>query len=198
MDQKRFARWVSVVGHPFILMPLLTGIIAYHVLPAEQALIAEFVALGVVIIPAGLLTLYRVRRGMWSDLDVSQQQQRKQFYSLLLPLLVVIVVISSFADVPHTLPLGAAAIGLLVASAYLLNTRIKVSLHTGFAMFVALTLYLINTWVGVGALLLAMLVAWSRVVLRRHTVAEVLVGAFLGMLVSGVFLSLLYFFETYV
>ncbi len=193
--RERFARWVSVIGHPFILMPLLTGIIAYHVLPPRQALIAELVALGIVIIPAGLMTLYKVRRGTWSDLDVSHQQQRKQFYIILLPLLGVIVVIAMFANVPVSIPLGASAIVLLVAIAYLLNTRIKVSLHTGFGMFVAVTLLLINTWLGVGALILAALVAWSRIVLRRHTIAEVMVGGVLGIVVSGLFISLLHIIQ---
>lgn len=194
--QERFARWVSVVGHPFILMPILTGVIAFNVLPLRQALIAELVALGVVIIPAGLMTLYKVRRGTWTDLDVSQQHQRKQFYAILLPLLGLIAMIALIADVPVSIPLGATAIVLLVAIAYLLNPRIKVSLHTGFGMFVALTLFLINTWLGIGAMALATLVAWSRIVLRRHTVAEVLVGGILGIIVSGLFISLLFIIET--
>jgi hypothetical protein len=189
--QVKIARLISVIGHPFLLMPLLTGIIAYHVLPPKQALIAELVSLGVVIIPAGLYTLFRVRRGTWGDLDVSNQRERSQFYGILLPLLFVIAIIAWFADVPRSIPLGSLAIIALVASALVLNNWIKVSLHTGFGVFVALTLFLIAPSLALIALLLALLIAWSRVVLGRHTTWEVVLGGTMGCIVGGAFLATL-------
>jgi membrane-associated phospholipid phosphatase len=184
--QIRIARWVSVIGHPFLLMPILTGIIAYHVLPLRQALIAELIALGVVIVPAAIYTFIRVRRGTWGDLDVSNRRERNQFYGVLLPLLTIITVIAFIADVPPAIPLGSLAIIVLVSSALVLNSWIKVSLHTGFAVFVALTLSLIKPEIASVALVLAVLVAWSRVILGRHTKYEVLIGAALGCTVGVV------------
>lgn len=188
----KIARWISVVGHPFLLMPLLTGIIAYHVLPAKQALIAELVALGVVIFPAGLYTLFQVRRGTWGDLDVSNQKERDHFYGILLLLLVILTGVAWLAEVPQSIPLGSLAIIILVGSAFVVNIWIKISLHTGFGVFVALTLSLINPTLATIALLLACLVAWSRVVLGRHTRREVILGGMLGSAVGGGFVALLY------
>lgn len=192
--QVRVARWISVIGHPFLLMPVLTGIIAYHLLPPREALLAELVALGVVIVPAGLYTIRRVQKGLWSDLDVSQRHERTHFYGILLPLLCVLAVAAWVANVPRSIPLGSLAIIGLVAIAYLLNNWIKISLHTGFAIFVALTLSLIHPVLATVALLLACCVAWSRVVLQRHTLGEVLLGAVLGGLAGGTFVLTLRFF----
>jgi membrane-associated phospholipid phosphatase len=192
--QIRLARWISVIGHPFLLMPVLTGIIAYHLLPPHEALLAELVALGVVIVPAGLYTIRRVHKGSWSDLDVSKRHERTQFYGILLPLLCILAVVAWVANVPRSIPLGSLAIIGLVAIAYLMNNWMKISLHTGFAIFVALTLYLINPVLATAALLLACCVAWSRVVLQRHTLREVLLGGALGCLVGGTFVVTLRFF----
>lgn len=191
--QIKVARWISVIGHPFLLMPVLTGIIAYHVLPPKQALLVELIALGIVIIPTGIYTMTRVRRGTWSDLDVSNQRERGQFYTLLLPLLGIITIISWMADVPRSIPLGSAAILVLVAAAQILNSRIKVSLHTGFAVFVALTLFPIDRNLASIAFILACLVGWSRTALGRHTIREVLLGGGLGLVVSAAFVLTLHF-----
>ena len=185
--QIALARWISVIGHPFLLMPLLTGIIAFEALPRAEAIYAEAIALGVVIVPAGLYTVYRVRKGTWHNIDVSDQQERGQFYEILLPLLSIIAVIAWIADVPRSIPFGALAIITLVATALMVNSWIKVSLHTGFGVFVALTLYLMEPALAVVALVLALFIAWSRVVLGRHTTCEVVLGGTLGGIVGGAF-----------
>ncbi len=189
----KIARWISVIGHPFLLMPVLTGIIAYHILPPHEALIAEIVALGVVIIPAGVYTIVRVRRGTWGDLDVSNQQERRQFYGILLPLLFVLALIALLANVPRSVVLGSFAIIVLVGTGSIINKWIKISLHTAFGVFVAFTLYLIHPRTAAIAFVLACLVAWSRVVLKRHTTGEVVLGALLGSAVGGGFVASLYY-----
>jgi len=187
--QLKLARGISVIGHPFLLMPVLTAIIAYHVLPPKEALIAEMIALGVVIVPAGLYTIFRVRRGTWTDLDVSDQRQRNQFYGVLLPLLLIIAMIAWFAEVPRSIPLGSIAMVALVSTAFFLNKWIKISLHTGFGVFVALTLLLVDPSIGIITFVLALLIAWSRVVLRRHTTREVLLGGAMGCIFGGAFIT---------
>ena len=65
---------------------------------------------------------------------------------------------------------------------------LKVSLHAAFAVFAAALV-----WPGVASvslmLALAAGVAWSRLVLQRHTLAEVVVGLLLGS-ASGLVLNL--------
>ena len=187
--QVRLARYISIIGHPFLLMPLLTAVVAYHVLPPRHALIAEIIALGVVIVPAGAYTIFRVRKGTWGDMDVSDQRERSQFYGILLPLLLLISFIAWIAEVPVSIPLGAFAILLLVGSASVINKWVKISLHTGFGVFVAWAMFLIDPKAGAVVLFLALLIGWSRVILGRHTVSEVLLGGTLGAVVGGAFVT---------
>ena len=191
----KLARIVSVLGHPFLLMPLLTGIVSYKLLPPADALVAELIALGIVIIPSGVYTVVRVRQGRWSDLDVSDQRERSQFYGILLPLLFIIAGISWSADVPYAIPLGALAILMLVGSAFVLNSWVKVSLHSGFGIFAAEAFFFFNPILGGGVLLLAIFVGWSRIVLDRHSVREVIYSGLLGFLIGGLFLFSLYLFH---
>ncbi len=183
----KVARLISVIGHPFLLMPLLTGIVAFHLLPPKDAWMVELTALGVVILPASVYTVVRVQRGTWGDLDVSNQHERNQFYAILLPLLLIIAVISWIADVPRTIPLGALSIIALVGAAFFFNTWMKLSLHTGFAVFAAETFFLFRPTLGGAVLLLAVLVGWSRTALGRHTVTEVFLGGALGAIVGATF-----------
>jgi membrane-associated phospholipid phosphatase len=184
----KVARWISVIGHPFLLMPLLTGLIAYRLLPPKQALLAEIVALGIVIIPAAIFTLVKVRKGVWNNLDVSDQNHRGQFYGMLISLLAVLTIISWVADVPRSIAMGTTAILSLVTIAFVLNNSIKVSLHTGFSVFVACVLLLMQPLLALFAFALAIAVAWSRVVLKRHSTREVMIGGALGLVVGGLFI----------
>jgi membrane-associated phospholipid phosphatase len=181
------ARWISVIGHPFLLMPLLTGLIAYRLLPPKQAMIAEMIALGVVIIPAAIFTFVKVRKGTWNNLDVSDQNHRGQFYGMLIVLLALLTIISWVAAAPRSIAIGTTAILSLVFIAFVLNKRIKVSLHTGFSVFVACVLFLMRPEFAFLALMLAAAVAWSRIALGRHTSREVLLGGVLGLVVGGIF-----------
>jgi membrane-associated phospholipid phosphatase len=186
------ARWISVIGHPFLLMPLLTGLIAYRLLPPREAMVAELIALGVVIIPAAVYTFVKVRKGVWNNLDVSDQDHRGQFYRMLISLLALLSVVSWIADVPRSIAMGTTAILLLVSIAFALNKTIKVSLHTGFSVFVACVLFLMQPLLALFAFALAIAVACSRVVLQRHTMREVMIGGALGLAVGGVFISALH------
>lgn len=187
------ARTVSVAGHPFLLMPLLTAIVAFDVLPPDRALRIVLVALGVVILPAAFYTISRVRQGTWGDLDVSDKRHRGQFYGILLPLLLIVTIIAAATNVPPVLFLGAASITLLAALAFAVNTRIKVSMHTGFAVFVTLALMVISPWMALAAFVLTIAVGWSRVALARHTTGEVVLGGSLGLAVGGMLASAIQF-----
>jgi membrane-associated phospholipid phosphatase len=186
------ARWISVIGHPFLLMPLLTGLIAYRLLPPHQAILAEVVALGVVIIPAAVYTFVKVRNGTWNNLDVSDRQHRGQFYRMLSYLLGLLTIIAWFADVPRSIAIGTSMVFALISIAFVLIKAIKVSLHTGFSVFVACVLFLIQPLFALLAFMLAIAVGWSRVVLERHTTREVMLGGVLGLAIGGVFIYALH------
>jgi membrane-associated phospholipid phosphatase len=67
----------------------------------------------------------------------------------------------------------------VVVMASLLRRWLKLSLHAAFAVFAASLLWP-SVMAVVGLLALAVAVAWSRLVLRRHTLGEVVVGLLAG------------------
>jgi membrane-associated phospholipid phosphatase len=111
---------------------------------------------------------------------------------MLITLLALLTVVAWIADVPRSLAMGTTAILLLVSVALALNKTIKVSLHTGFSVFVACVLLSMQPLLALFAFALAIAVAWSRVVLRRHTMREVMMGGALGLAVGGVYVSALH------
>ena len=180
------ARVLSIVGHPGLLMPLAVALGASGSgAPAVrvQAAVGAAVLVALVI---GIFSLWQVRRGRWTHVDASLPRERGQlnvFVALLL--FGTAMVLALGAGAPHG-ALGAALAGAVVAGAHLLRRRLKVSLHAAFALYAAALV-----WPAVPAtpliMLLAAGVAWSRLALRRHTLAEVLTGLLFGGAAGALF-----------
>ena len=79
------------------------------------------------------------------------------------------------------------ALILLVVS-QLVNYCIKSSLHVSFSIYLSSLILMLNYEVGIGAFLFTGLIGWSRVKLGRHTVKEVIVGFFIGVVLSMIML----------
>ena len=75
---------------------------------------------------------------------------------------------------------GMVTLALFLAS-WIVNSFLKLSLHALFAFYCAAILFRIGAGWGTIALLLACLVAWSRLFLQRHTPVELIAGIALGL-----------------
>ena len=64
------------------------------------------------------------------------------------------------------------------------------SRHTASAFIIAMTFLYINSYIGITALVIAVLIGLSRIVAGAHFVRDVLVGAGIGILAGIVFLFL--------
>jgi hypothetical protein len=63
----------------------------------------------------------------------------------------------------------------------LVNLRIKSSLHVSMTIYLAFLIMPLNHLTGIVVLLLSGLIGWSRIVLGRHTLKEVLWGGGIGL-----------------
>ncbi|MGO4709684.1 phosphatase PAP2 family protein, partial [Chryseobacterium sp. 2TAF14] len=68
------------------------------------------------------------------------------------------------------------------------NLYIKSSMHTAFNVFVAALFFAFDVKIGFVWLTIAALVGITRVILKRHTVKEVFMGAGIAILVSFIYL----------
>ena len=133
-----------------------------------------------VIAPMGVLLFMGVRSGRWSNADVSVREERKRFYPVAIPISAVGTWVMWLIDSPGYILRGGIVTVLLLVVAAVINLRFKISLHMLFAAYCTVILFKVNVSCGIVALILASLVFWSRLVLLRHTVSEMIAGLALG------------------
>jgi membrane-associated phospholipid phosphatase len=173
------ARVLSLIGLPPVLalpMSLLAAVRAGASISTTTSVIA-FLFAGCVLPTA--LTIGLVRTGRVSALDLRERGER------ILPSTVTAAACACAAGVlvaqgaPHSVSHLAVGISIQMALLALLTTRWKVSYHTASASALMLVGYSATSSGALTLLLLllAMSIAWARVYQRRHTLAQVLVGA---------------------
>jgi hypothetical protein len=183
--RQQVAWWISILGHPFVLIPLMVAAVTVGWLPPRQvALVVGIVVLGTVV-PMLLLTARRVRSGAWTNYDVSVREQRRGMYPAALTVAGATFLLLAATGAPRPILRGILATLLLIAIAALVNLRLKISLHTAFAMYTAVVLFPTSRGLGAGVLALTLAIAWSRLELGRHTLPEVIGGALLGAVVGS-------------
>ena len=177
--RKVLARALSIAGHPAIILPAAVIVQAIAIDATAQStwgVIAASLAIAGSIV---LYSLIQVRKGNWTHVDASIKGERVQLNLILAIILFVSGFGSALLGQPPVFTLGFFVVATMVALTLLLNRRLKVSLHTSFAMFASFLFWPSVAFV-LGVMLLALAVGWSRLVLGRHTLSEVLVGALIG------------------
>jgi hypothetical protein len=170
---RRLALFLSVAGHPFVLVPLtLLAVTRHWVWPAVIAASSTLPMLGII--------ARRVRRGTWSDYDVSRHEQRSGLYHVAFPLLAVTALVLYLMDAPAGMLRGVAAGAAMLAAGFLANRWLKVSAHMMFAAFCGVLVAHAIPAAALPALALVAAVAWSRRALDRHTWPEIVTGAIFG------------------
>ena len=183
MNWQPVARWISIAGHPFVWLLIYVGVVAFAHLPWPQALLAVGLVFFLSILP---MTLYlqRLVRGGATNFDVSKQELRGPVYALGLALGLFLLWVFRRLGTPWEMLRGLVAGIVMVVTASLINLRLKVSLHSAFAVWVACGLWRYSPWMSVGAGCGALAVIWSRLELGRHTVSELVAGMALGAIMS--------------
>lgn len=176
------SKWISNLFNPLTSLVLYFIYYATQFLTWEEALKQFSPILCLLILPVTLWIVWNVKTGRYSNMDVSNRKQRKSLYVFLfLALLTYIGVtyyLSGFLDLVMVFLLA------LILLMQLSNFWIKSSMHTALNVFAAALFFTINPVVGLFWLGLAALVGVSRVVLKRHSVKEVLFGAGIALVVS--------------
>lgn len=177
---RTIGRWLSIVGHPFVVVPA-----AIFVATSGRGAASRGPALGVVgasMILIAVQVAVRLRRGEITDVDVSTREHRPQMYVLaIFAAAASTALLFATNQSQSSVRCCALACGLLVTGA-IANLRIKVSLHTAFALSAAGIAFHAGAGTAVVFAVIALVVAWARVAYGRHTTREVLAGGVLGSL----------------
>jgi membrane-associated phospholipid phosphatase len=122
---------------------------------------------------------FQVRAGRWSHVDASARKERTSLNVFLAVLLVLSAALLWLLTPRSILSMALALSGALIVVALLTARWVKVSLHAAFAAFAAALLWPIMPAFLIGVIVTAAVV-WSRLILGRHVVADVVAGLLFG------------------
>ena len=181
-----FARWTSILLHPFAVLAALALIAAWRMDPASLPRTAIGMAVAVAIVWA--FVLQRRKSGRWGTVDASDRRERPVLYALALAVsLGYWLWLGGRHSATSNGVLGSVA---MLCVAGIANRWIKLSLHMASLAFAGVLLLALWMPAGIVALGLMPLLAWARLRMARHTLPEVIGGTALGLSV-GIVLRLI-------
>jgi membrane-associated phospholipid phosphatase len=182
---RTFARLVSWIGHPLVFVAASIAVVVDTQLGPRAGLPILLALFSSTLLPTAILLLSGVRSGRWSDADVSVRKERQRFFPWAVPFSLAGVIVMYLIHASGYIVRGGVITLALFVASWIVNSFLKLSLHALFAFYCATILFRIGALWGAVALVLAVLVAWSRLCLRRHTILELITGIALG-LIGGV------------
>ena len=178
------ARGLSIIGHPLVVVPAAVATLVLHGRASSAAIVWVVCGLAGAVLA---FSFWQVRRGRWQHVDASARAERSSLNLFLAAVLFSGAAIAFYQLPESGLSLGLLLCGLLIVIVMLASPWVKLSLHASFAAFAVLLLWPLKFWYVAAASLAAVGICWSRVLLGRHTVVEVLGGSVLGGLLGACF-----------
>lgn len=175
------ARLISFISHPYVLIVFGT----YIVLIKETgnlhtAIVWTFAALIFNLIVL-VFELIGIKKGLFSNFDISKRKQRTPFFLFVLLILAAFMITAYLFNAPIGIIQEVLGGFIGISIILLVNRKVKASIHLAVSSSLLLTIVLLYGNIYLWALLFIPAVAWSRVKLRRHTVRETVYGAGLGL-----------------
>ena len=184
----KLAHYISNLGNPLLTIPVFSVIALFQTEEPKTALFVSLLIVVGIVVPILIKSYRGVQKGKYTNYDISNKAQRQSWYLFPTLLLAAVTLILFLTDQSQALRMGVAGALALFIFAQILNLYIKTSLHVGFNTYLAFLIFPFNWVVGVGTLVFSFFLGWSRIVLKRHTLAEVVSGALLGLVVGGLML----------
>jgi membrane-associated phospholipid phosphatase len=182
MNKIRLASFISTLFNPILILVFLPYFLVYKSSGNIKVALSWTAFSFIFLLALAQIVLYLVRKGVFTNLDVSVRQQRPLLFNIAMLTGIVYIIGLYVLHAPRVLYIMVISVLFGVLVARVVNVRIKASLHV--ATTAALILGVVLGY-GVGYIFLlplVPLVGWSRVKLKRHTVAETVTGGVVGSL----------------
>ncbi|MBB4805365.1 membrane-associated phospholipid phosphatase [Chryseobacterium defluvii] len=139
-----------------------------------------------IIVPVIIWLVWNVKTGRYTNMDVSNRVQRKTLYIFIATCVIAYLIFYYIRN--GSLDFVMLFILVLLFALQISNFFIKSSMHTAFNVFVASLFFVLDWKMGIIWFGIAALVGITRVILKRHTVKEVFMGAGIACVVSFIYL----------
>ena len=180
----RIANLTSNILNPFWLSLAIILLLSFVSTPdTRDALKWALIAVVFSVLPVFLAIMYLVRKGSLDAVFTNIRRQRTKVYLLAGLSAIVSCIILALLRAPLIL-VSAFATGLLTIVIFMcINLWWKISLHTALVAASVTVLVMLYGWMATATVALVPLTAWSRVELKRHSLAQATIGAILATLI---------------
>jgi len=186
----RCAQHVSNILAPVtVSLPLVASVAFYRARDLSTALLDALITLFFLSLAPAMYVLIGVHQGKISDLEITNRSERAGPFLFGIMSTIIGLFILLFTNGPKNLETLLFIMGVSGIIMTLTTLWWKVSVHASTLASAATILTTLYGIVMLPTYLLIVLVGWSRVVLRRHTVAQVVVGSLLSILLTAVILK---------
>ncbi len=188
--ESRAARFVTDQFEPKNWILVVTLLVGWHTAELAGVGWGLFGALFAAVIPVLFIKL-GIRRGTWADRHLGERQQRLVVMVFIICSVTTGTLLMSLLGAPSAMIALIAAMVSTLAVLMAITFAWKISVHAAVSSgSIAILALDHGPWL-LAACPLVALVAWSRVSLRDHTLAQVTAGAALGAVTAGLTFGLL-------
>jgi membrane-associated phospholipid phosphatase len=189
--KETLARLISNTLNPFIVAVTTLALLSFHATAtASEAVSWILISIAVSILPVVIVVVILVRLKKLDGFFSNPREQRNSVYLLATILGIIDCVFYWCLKAPELLSVLFTAGLIAVLTFMIINYFWKISLHTAFITGAVVVLVIIFSWKALFSIAFVPLVAWSRIVLRQHTICQVIMGGLLSIIiVTGIFWS---------
>lgn len=144
----------------------------------------------IIIAPIVIWIVWNVKKGRYTNMDVSNRNQRKSLYFFIASVIAIYLLYDYFAH--QNIDLVILFITILLILMQISNYFIKSSMHTAFNVLVSGLFFAEDFSAGIIWLFISILVGITRIILKRHTPKEVFSGFFIATIVSFMYIYLVF------
>jgi len=186
---KRFAQVISIVFSPIASLLTMTGLFLFLLAGKEHFLLTAAWLIFMCVVVPGIIYVWLTKKGKISDFDITKREERIRIYlAVLVAYLICLIGLNIMGEIG--LFNALLPIWLLILVFFLVTLFWKISGHTGMVSGAWIFLmHFFGTekmwWFGLGIVVLA----WARVYLKKHTLAQSIGGIVMGILVTWIGLN---------
>ncbi len=180
-DEKKLlaAEVISRVTEPLIWVPLMIWLVLRHVnLPVYKQTVYYLVLLFFVFVVPFAYLIYLVFVKKDFDLEVSQRDKRVGFTMRAMVSFAIAVMLAYFMN--RELFMITGAVFLSTLSLVLVTLRWKISFHSGLNTLIFCTVNYLYDWRFWWLLFLLVPIGWARLVMKKHSLAQLIAGTALS------------------
>jgi len=185
--RKQIANLVSNILNPFLVSLVIILLLSFESTRSPlDALRWSAILVAISIVPVYSVVVYFGRNDRLGSRFIDVRKQRTKIYLLAGICALVGCIILVYSGAPLIL-LATFVAGLSATVVFMgINLWWKISLHAAFIAASVTVLVILYGSIGTVTVMLLPLVAWARVELGHHSLAQVAIGAFLAALTVGV------------